>query len=611
MRLFARIVTYLKPHWWVFVAAVACTFIFAGLDAFSLVLFIPFLEVLFVPDRAGVASGGGLFQSLMDQTIGRVVDLQGDPLVAIQGIIVFIIAVFLVKNLFQFGRSYLVARVEQGVTRDLRRHVYNHILELDLVFFGRTRTGQIISRLTHDVEQIRTLVTKELAKMISSFFEFAYAVAFMTLISAKLTAAAFIVLPGTLAVWGPLLRKLRKADRRVLDLAGEVSAHIQETLSGVRLVKTAAAERHERGRFHDLTGRYFRTFVRAERIRALAAPITEMVAAAGTAILLWYGARLVLVGGELSGAHFIAFLVLSTKLYAPVKYLSKLPAVIQPGLAAGDRLFEFLDAPVEIRDRPGAEPFLGFESHIAFQGVSFEYRPGQPVLREVSLRVPKGSVVALVGPSGAGKTTLVDLVGRFYEVSSGRITIDGRDIREFSIGTLRQSLGIVSQETVLFHDTVRNNIAYGMNEVPDRDVERAAKAAHAHDFISRLPHGYDTIVGERGTQLSGGQRQRIAIARAILRDPPILIFDEATSALDTESERLVQDAIEHLLEGRTVFVIAHRLSTVQRADQILVLEDGRIVEQGNHESLLLSGGLYRKLHDLQFSAGTSVQAAVR
>jgi subfamily B ATP-binding cassette protein MsbA len=326
-----------------------------------------------------------------------------------------------------------------------------------------------------------------------------------------------------------------------------------------------------------------------------------MLSAVGTVILLWFGARLVLVSGSLTGEEFIGFLALSLKLYSPVKYLAKFPALIQPGLVGAERIFEFLDAPVEIRDADGARPFPGLQEEIAFEGVRFEYRPGEPVLQDVSFRVRRGSVVALVGPSGAGKSTLLDLLGRFYEVSAGRITVDGADLREFSLRGLRGSLGIVSQETILFHDTVRANIAYGSPGASQEGIERAARAAYAHEFIVQLPQGYDTLVGERGTQLSGGQRQRLAIARAILRDPPILVFDEATSALDTESERVVQRAIERLLEGRTVFVIAHRLSTIQRAEQILVLDGGRIVERGTHQSLLLAGGLYRRLYELQFA----------
>jgi subfamily B ATP-binding cassette protein MsbA len=592
----------------VFVIAVVATMAFAGLDAFAYVLLIPFVDAIFGAGEAGALPGAGaaadaeasVMDRFLDATVYRIVDMNAGPLEAVQGIILLILLVFALKNVFDFLRAYLVARVEQGVTRDLRNQVYQHLLDLDLAFFGRTRMGQIVSRMTHDVEQLRTLVTKELAKILSSAFEFAAAVVFMTAISWKLTLAAFLVIPGTMAVWGPLVSKLRRGDRRVLNLAGDVNSHIQETLTGIRLVKASGAEEMERGRFRGLTYDYFRTFVRTERLRALAAPLTEMLAAVGTVVILWYGARLVVVDGDLTSAQFVGFLGLSLKLYAPVKYVAKFPALVQPGLVGGERIFEFLDAPIEIRDHDRARPFPGLDQAVRFEGVGFAYRPGAPVLSGIDLTVPRGSVVALVGPSGAGKTTMVDLLGRFYEVTEGRITIDGVDLRDIAIRSLRSALGIVSQETVLFHDTVRANIAYGRPDASAEAVERAARAANAHEFIATLPDGYDTVVGERGTQLSGGQRQRIAIARALLRDPPILIFDEATSALDTESERLVQAAIERLLVGRTVFVIAHRLSTVQRADQIVVVEAGRIVESGRHDDLLAAGGVYRRLYDLQF-----------
>jgi ATP-binding cassette, subfamily B, bacterial MsbA len=612
--LYFRILSYLRPYLPVFGMAVLATSVFAALDAFSLALLIPFLRTLFAraegADAAAQAEAGvgdtvddDLLGRLMDGTLGRFVDMGAPPAEAIQGIIIFLLAIFLVKNVFDFFRNYLVAWIEQAVTRDLRNEVYDHLVDLDLAFFGRTRVGQIISRLTHDVEQLRTLVTKELAKILSSVFELVAAVALMVLISWKLTLVAFVVLPGVFAIWGPLLRRVRRGDHTILNLAGEVNSHIQETLSGIRLVKASAAEDHERKRFRGLTWDYFKAFVRTERFRALSHPITEMVGALGTVIILWYGAQLVLTTGELSGEEFIGFLALSMKLYSPVKYLGKLPAIIQPGLVASERVFEFLDAPVEIKDRPGAVPFPGIQEEVAFRKVSFAYRKGDSVLRDIDFVAPAGTVTALVGPSGAGKTTLVDLLGRFYEPTTGTIEIDGVDIREFSITSLRHSLGVVSQETVLFHDTVRANIAYGLDEVSDEAVEAAARAAYAHGFIERLPLGYHTVVGERGMQLSGGQRQRVAIARAILRDPPILILDEATSALDSESERLVQQAMEHLLEGRTVFVIAHRLSTVQRAHRILVMDEGRIVQEGRHEELLGEGGLYRHLHDLQFDDG--------
>jgi ATP-binding cassette, subfamily B, bacterial MsbA len=599
MHLYRRILSFLKPHRRAVLLAVVAAALYAVLDASVYILLIPFVEALFMSGGALRVANDSAMQRLLDASVYRWVDLDGDPLVAIGRIIVLIIFVFLLKNVFAFSRAYLLARAEQGVNRDLRNVVYDHMVSLDLGFYGRTRTGQIVSRLTTEIEQFRMLVTREMSRMVSAVFEFIVAFLAMLLISWKLTLAAFIVIPAAMGIWGPLVNVLRRRDRRVLNLGGEVHAHILETLAGIRLVKSSSAEDRERERFHKLTGEYFTQFMRAELARALAAPMTEMLAAAGTVILLWYGARQV-VGGDISGAQFVGFLGLSLKLYAPVKNVAKFPATAQPGLVAAERVFEFLDASVEIEDSPDAAPLAGFEREISFEEVTFRYRAEEPALDDVSFSLPKGSVLALVGPSGAGKSTIVDLLSRFFDVDSGAVRIDGRDVRDVPVSDLRALLGIVSQETILFHDTVRANIGYGRPDATDDDVESAARAANAHDFIQRMSSGYATVVGERGVELSGGQRQRIAIARALLRDPPILIFDEATSALDTESERLIQDAIERLLEGRTVVVVAHRLSTVQRADQILVLDEGRVVERGDHRSLLARGGRYKRLHALQF-----------
>ena len=598
-RLWRRILSYLGPHRWILLLTAVATALVAALDAFSVVLLIPFLSTIFGDDSAS-AGEPDLVDRALDFTVGRFVDLGGEPQAVVAGIIVFIVVVVACKSASDFARSYLAARVEQGVARDLRDRVYGHLLELDLGFFGRMRTGQIVSRLTHDVEQLRTLVTSELIKSLKSVLEFVAVVCWMAVISLQLTVASFVVIPMTMVIWGPLVRRLRRGDREVLNMAGEIGAHIQETVAGIRLVKSTASEQHEHERFRSLTRGYFDTFLRTVRLRALAGPITELFVALGTGILLWYGARMVVEDGSLNGEAFIGFIILSARLYAPVKYLSKLPALIQPGLVGAERVFEFLDAPSESRGRGGTEVFNGVRDGIRYRDVRLEYREGEPVLQDISFDARAGSVVALVGPSGAGKTSIVDLLGRFFEPAAGSIEVDGTDIRDFSLASLRAGLGVVSQDTVLFHDTVRANIAYGLTDVAPERIEEAARTAFAHDFVRQLPDGYDTVVGERGATLSGGQRQRIAIARAILRDPPVLVLDEATSALDTESERLVQEAMGRLLAGRTVFVIAHRLSTIQRADQIVVVDRGRIVQKGSHESLMQEGGLYRRLRELQF-----------
>jgi len=389
---------------------------------------------------------------------------------------------------------------------------------------------------------------------------------------------------------------------RAAARGGEVASHVQETVSGIRLVKASGAEGWEEERFGRLTQAHYRALVRNDRWRKFFPPATEMISALTILVLLWYGSWLVLGERSLQADAFLTALLFAGKLAVPIKYMGQYPSQVQPGITAAERAFELMDAPIEVVERADAAPFPGFREALRFERTGFAYAAGTPVLEEIDLVVRPGEVVALVGPSGAGKSTLADLVPRFHDPTAGRITLDGVELRDLKLAELRGMLGMVTQETILFHDTVRNNIAYGLPEAPQAGVEAAARAANAHEFIAALPQGYDTVLGEKGTRLSGGQRQRIAIARALLRNPPLLILDEATSALDTESERLVQQAIDEVMEGRAVLVIAHRLSTVHRADQIVVLDRGRIVERGTHDELLRAGGLYRRLHDLQFSA---------
>ncbi len=596
-----RILSYLAPHRAPFLLAVLASAAYSALDAFSFVALIPFLATVFgdVGDaNPGEAEG---VDRALQHTVGRVVDLDGPPQDVVLGIIVFILVLVALKNVTDFARSYLTARVEQGVARDVRRQVYAHIVRLDLAFFAGARTGQIISRLTHDVEQLRTLVAGELIKAVANVMGFLAVLYWMLQISARLTAAAFIVVPLTMLIWGPLVRALRRGDHAVLDGAGDLSAHLQETVAGIRLVKSTSAEAMEDERFRKLTRSYYETFMRTVRLRSLAGPVTEFLVALGTAVLLWYGARIVVVEGSLSGAEFMGFILLSTRLYTPVKVLSKLPVMVQPGLVGAERVFALLDTPAEASGGGGRD-FAGVSTGIRYRDVTLRYPDReQPVLEGLDFFVPAGTTVALVGPSGAGKTSIINLLGRFLDPESGVIEFDGIDARQFSLESLRAALGIVSQETILFHDTITANISYGSGEQPLGNIHGAAAIARAHDFIMRLPSGYETVVGERGATLSGGQRQRIAIARAVLRDPAVLVLDEATNALDAESEHLVQEAMEEIADGvRTVFVIAHRLSTIRRADKILVVDQGRIVQEGTHDELMDRGGLYGRLRELQF-----------
>lgn len=602
MIVYRRLLGYLRPHGGIFAISILAMVAFAALDAFGFTLLAPFLTILFEPDGSvaeAAASVGGALGDLLQLVLGRLLTTD-DPMTALRSVVLLLFGVFLVKNVALYIQQYTVAMLEGRVTRDLRNHVYSRLLRLGFPYFQRTRAGQIISRLTVDVDHVRTLVTANLAKAFSSAVQVVFMVALLLLLSWKLTLVALLCLPPMIGLWGRLRQRLRIGVLRVLDAVGDVAAQLQETVSGIRLVKASGAEEWENRRFRKLTQSHYKALIRNERWRQFFPPATEMVIATAILGLLWYGSYLVLDERSLEAPAFLVFLGLAMRLMAPAKFLGQFPSLVQPGLAAAERVFEVLDTPIEIADERDAEPVSGFRDRIRFESVGFEYSPGEPVLREVNFEMRTGEVVALVGPSGAGKSTLADLLPRFHDPTSGRVTLDGRDIRSLRLADLRDLMGIVTQETILFHDTIAANIAYGRDGATVEEIEAAARAAHAHDFVSEFPDGYGTVVGERGVRLSGGQRQRLAIARALLRNPPILILDEATSALDTESEHLVQKAIEGLMHDRTVLVIAHRLSTIRRADKILVLEGGRVVEWGTHGELLAINGVYHRLHRMQF-----------
>ena len=599
MSVYRRLAPFVRPHGWRMAGAITGNVAAAILDAFSLALLIPFLNTLF--DQPPISLKAGGLSALLRATVGALLD-PADKMGSLRNVILIVLALVFVKNLLVWLAGQLGASLQEYVTRDLRNALYAHLEQLPLSYFTRTKTGQILSRVITDTAETRLILTQLVTQSLQSGALVLSYIAFLFLISWKMTLLALVVLPVLAAALQPLLKKLRAGNRRRGNQHGEMTSVVQETVSGIRLVKSFGAEAYEEKRFRQASDRYATSTVRLTRLSFLAAPVTEIVGTCMAVLLLWVGARQVLLDNAMSGADLIAFLLYALRLLQPLKQLSQMPTTAQSSLAAAERLFEVLDSPSEKQTDTGTLDQASFEREIRFDDVTFAY-DGDPVLSHVEFVARKGEVTALVGPSGAGKSTLVDLIPRFYRVTSGRITLDGVDTTSIKLSALRSLTGIVSQDTVLFNDTVRSNIAYGSEgHYTDVQITSAAEAANAHAFISQLPQGYDTILGERGTRLSGGQRQRLAIARALLCDPPILILDEATSALDTESERLVQEAVDRLLRGRTVFVIAHRLSTIVHADQILFLDRGKIVERGTHAELLAAQGAYHRLYSMQFGS---------
>ena len=612
--LYWRAISFLKPYWRQMILALLLMGLCAVFSGFSIGMILPFINVIFSgghidlapaagqPDAGLLAGAPKSLASVQEVARQKVLSLYAadSAVVTLERICLSILAIYFLKGLFTYLLAIVSAAIEQRVIRDVRNQLYAHLHRLSLSYFHKSKTGGVISRITNDVTLLRMTISAGFLGFLRDLALVLVYGAIVVWISWRLALVAFLVIPLITYVVTRIGKRLRRYTTRAQEKMADITTVLQETISGIRVVKAFGMESFETAKFYNHTQGFYKIFLKQQKAASLAPPMTEFLGVGGLLVVLWYGGRQVLSGNLLSPDWFLIFLAAMLSILHPAKNLSYASTKIQEGLSAAKRIFAMLDTEPEVVDDPAAVDIKSLEDSIEFKQVGFRYGNEGQVLRDIDFKAKKGQVIALVGPSGAGKSTLVDLIPRFYDPTEGSILFDGVDIRKVTTRSLRSLMGIVTQEVILFNDTVRNNIAYGVESVAFEKIAAAAAAANAGDFIEGLPHGYDTMIGDRGVRLSGGERQRIAIARAILKDPPILIFDEATSSLDSEAERLVQDALQRLMANRTTFVIAHRLSTVTSADVILVIDDGRIVEAGKHDQLVAAGKVYRRLYDLQF-----------
>lgn len=601
-----RALTYLKPYRLKLSFASMSMFGFTLFNMSTIVIIVPFIDILFskeplravpLPDHFGFDTVKDYFFATINNLFSSI-----DRVSGLKYLCLLLAISFLFKNIFHYIQSWFMAAVEQGIIRDLRRDLYNHLHKLSLSFFTEERKGALISRIVNDVQVVNTASVDVINSAFRDPPQIITYTTLLFLLDWQLTLIVFFLLPLTGFVLTKIANFLKKESGRLQETMADLASVLDETLSGIRIVKAFSMERFEMEKFRRFNQKYYDTFIKITRRKDVSAPVTEFLSVLVVVVILWFMGERVLTGATgMSAGLFVAYLFAMLQLMQPLKFFGQMLNSAAQGVAGGNRIFALLDVQPRILTKEGAVDITDFRDEIRFNDVCFQYDTGDVVLDHLDAVVKKGQTVAIVGPSGAGKSTLIDLIPRFYDVTGGSVTIDGIDVRDVTIPSLRGLMGIVTQETILFNDTVRNNIAYGLETIDQQRVVQAAKAANAHDFIMDLPNKYETTIGDRGIKLSGGQRQRLSLARAILKNPPILILDEATSSLDTESEILVQEAIEHLMHGRTSIVIAHRLSTIQRADVILVLDQKHIVEKGKHEELLSNEkGIYKKLYELQF-----------
>ena len=589
---FRKLLPYIRPHIRLLMLALVLLVASGALETLLIMLLAPIFNQL--STAAGIEAGGDDKFAFLQQFLG----LDQGNLVQIA---LFLVGFSLFKGTFLYFAEYSMSYSGQKVVAALRKHLYRHLLDQSLAFYAQNPTGKLMSRVVADTERIQETVSKTLTDFFRQVLLLLFFLGLVFYTDWRLALLSFLIAPVVLAITVKLGRRMRKVSQRSQENLAEISHLLQETIVGQRIVQAFGMQDYEGKRFGHSTDRLVHANLKAARISALSSPLIEFIGYVSFVPFLLY-ANYQINRGFTIGA-FVVFVAALFRLYEPVRKLSRMHLYFQQAFASSTRIFELLETHIEIQDSPGAREVPPFREEMTFEKVSFHYEGPESaaVLRNIDLTISKGEIVALVGSSGAGKSSLASLIPRFFDVSSGRIAIDGTDIRQVTLDSLRRQIAIVTQETFLFNDTVRNNIAYGREDCTLDEIVEAARAALIHDFISELPQGYDTVIGERGQRVSGGQRQRIAIARAILKGAPVLILDEATSALDSESERLVQEALYNLMQHCTTLVIAHRLSTVRLADRIVVLEAGQIVETGDHQSLLECSGVYRKLYDLQFA----------